>query len=374
MVSDETQIAVAKVPNTNDSIVCSFKTYSTFFCADATNGSILFVQDVFGPLMLNICATPASFSAIAIERLFDSSPDIFVLVQSGIFRYDPIVKNVTLHCTLPPFTNKFSMVHAADIDSDGVAEVFYLNCVYSGLNCSKLWCASAALFNNAFGTSSAVGNLDLDPEGEVVFVGVGGSAVAHVAVYEHNGTLKWVNNVAAPAGGGPPTIADFNGDGIPDVGFANFAFYTVLDGLTGNLLKSVPVVDNSAFTASTSFDFQGDGASEMLYCDASNKCYIISLNWTITFPYTGLGTASESVAIADIDLDGTADIIMIGRLSVINSNDSWASARPAWTLHSHNSENIDQNSFPTVTTPSTIFRSNPINSYDARLYSAFITD
>eukprot|EP01102_Stenamoeba_stenopodia_P015082 TRINITY_DN5102_c0_g1_i2.p1 TRINITY_DN5102_c0_g1~~TRINITY_DN5102_c0_g1_i2.p1 ORF type:complete len:459 (-),score=68.05 TRINITY_DN5102_c0_g1_i2:167-1543(-) len=97
------------------------------------------------------------------------------------------------------------------------------------------------------------------------------------------------------------------------------------------------------------------------------------MNWTLPYLITSMGTASEGVAIADIDLDGVADIINIGNpLKVFNSNDSWAGARNAWSLHSHNSENIDQNDYPQVTTASNIFRNNPIYHARAEITSVSI--
>jgi hypothetical protein len=60
---------------------------------------------------------------------------------------------------------------------------------------------------------------------------------------------------------GPPTIADYDGDGAPEVGVAGGAAYVVFDG-DGALLWQMPTQDlSSSVTGSSVFDFNGDLAA-----------------------------------------------------------------------------------------------------------------
>ena len=76
------------------------------------------------------------------------------------------------------------------------------------------------------------------------------------------------------AGGGAPVIADFNGDGRPDIGFASRWYYIVYSNTDDNL--SILWADSkihdysSAATGSSVFDFEGDGVAEVVYADEFN--------------------------------------------------------------------------------------------------------
>jgi hypothetical protein len=61
--------------------------------------------------------------------------------------------------------------------------------------------------------------------------------------------------------GGPPTVADFDGDGAPEIGVAGGTSYAVYDG-DGTVQWSRPTQDiSSAITGSSVFDFNGDLAA-----------------------------------------------------------------------------------------------------------------
>jgi len=93
--------------------------------------------------------------------------------------------------------------------------------------------------------------------------------------------------VALPGAGdgGNPTVADFDGDDVPEVGAGGPGSYTVFDlacvdgggpgecasGRTDGILWTRPVQDTSCgINGSTVFDFEGDGRAEVVYSD---ECY-----------------------------------------------------------------------------------------------------
>jgi hypothetical protein len=126
--------------------------------------------------------------------------------------------------------------------------------------------------------------------------------------------------------GGPPTVADFDGTPGPEIGVAQANYYTVLDpDFATSQLRVLWRTANhdlsSSVTGSTVFDFEGDGVAEVLYAD---ECFV----WVYDGPtgnvrFAGLTTSftgTEASIVADIDGDGHAEIV-----SVANGADPSAS-------------------------------------------------
>ena len=182
---------------------------------------------------------------------------------------------------------------AADLDLDGAQEIVAGNTLYNG-DGDILWEISYG--NEGSGCKSggppcdgfnAVGNFDADPEGEIVTVRNG-----VVYLFEHDGTKKAMRNLpkkgCANNEGGPPTVADFDNDGEAEIGVAGADYYFVVDWeCCTDLLDCTAMpagkeseceepgirwkVENddctSRVTGSSVFDFEGDGAAEVVYND-----------------------------------------------------------------------------------------------------------
>lgn len=123
-------------------------------------------------------------------------------------------------------------------------------------------------------------------------------------------------------GGGAPTVADFNRDGVPDVGLAGGIGYVVFDGKklvdpatagTDAILWSKVTTDcSSASTGSTVFDFDGDGKAEVVYSDESRmRIYDGTTGAELASICNTTATLSELPVVADVDNDGQADIIVV---------------------------------------------------------------
>jgi DNA-binding beta-propeller fold protein YncE len=107
--------------------------------------------------------------------------------------------------------------------------------------------------------------------------------------------------------GGPPTIADFDGDGGPEIGVAGDRHYVVFDG-DGSILWQQPTQDlSSGFTGSAAFDFQGDGRAEVVYADETALRVYNGANGAVLFstPHSSI-TGYELSVVADVDADGAA--------------------------------------------------------------------
>jgi hypothetical protein len=148
--------------------------------------------------------------------------------------------------------------------------------------------------------------------------------------------------VAVPAGGGgPPTIADFDNDGLPEVGLAGKDSYTVFDpdcqatprpggkcisrdhcdffGGTcpDYILWTRTTQDQSSnITGSSVFDFAGDGHPEVVYADECFARAFSGLDGTVVFSqYHSSCTWIENPVVADVDGDFRAELVVPSNLA-----------------------------------------------------------
>lgn len=222
--------------------------------------------------------------------------------------------------------------------------------------------------------------------------------------------------------GGAPNVGDFDGDGFPEVGSAFAAGYVMMDlqapspacptwdvstadeesnGVFGRPERSPgdqcmadsdcaegawcvsgacvcghqgwrrqTEDDSSKVTGSTLFDFNGDGAMEVIYNDECFfRIYDGSTGLTLFKQPSESRTRIEHPIVADVDADGNAEIIFStstesGFCSVRNQNnalgqtysslynpglevwgdpeDRWVSARKIWNQHAYHVTNISE--------------------------------
>ncbi len=229
---------------------------------------------------------------------------------------------------------------AADIDLDGVLEVVVGNALYD---------ADGNLLESNGETDGAVAvaNFDGDPEGEIVVTRAG-----TVRLQDDDLSVIWEKPGIAGSTVGTPTVADFDGDGEPEVGVAGNGTYIVLE-TDGDLLWQATTKDfSSGFTGSSVFDFEGDGAAEVVYADEDNVFVYEGATGAVKLQETrhSSATCSEYPAVADVDNDGHADIVYTsstysgpekGVRAIKDQDDSWRRGTLSWNQHAYNITNVN---------------------------------
>ena len=246
----------------------------------------------------------------------------------------------------------------ADIDLDGELEIV-IGTAALDRNGNIEWNTKST---NAGVLDVAVANLDADPFAEIVYV----DRFGQLYCYEHTGAKKW-GPVSSPGSWsyGQVTIADTDGDGLPEILQPRALNNSAIDvrDANGNLLRtmSLPAGLNTLTQGGivTVFDLNGDGAPEVIY-QAFNGSFDTATSNGSLFIFDGpTGAmlhevhASRSSAmdagaiVADVDGDGSAEIVVGGwnngvLLRVFKAaTGTWAQTRPIWNQQVYHVTNVN---------------------------------
>jgi hypothetical protein len=234
-----------------------------------------------------------------------------------------------------------------DLDADGQLEIV--------VGCRAYEADGTLIWDDGLGDGTgAVGDFDADGQPEFVR-----SVSGTMVLTDTDGTILWTSTIPGSGTGGAPTVADFDGDGAPEVGVAALSYYTVFD-TDGTVLWSNPTNDSSSsVTGSSVFDFDRDGADEVVYADQFNLFVYDGATGLVRMDMSGHanGTLYEYPVIADVDADGSTEIVLASNnyaysgwngITVIGDIAStWAPARPIWNQFNYHITNInDDGSVP----------------------------
>ncbi|MFK7988651.1 MAG: FG-GAP-like repeat-containing protein [Sandaracinaceae bacterium] len=254
----------------------------------------------------------------------------------------------------------------ADLDGDGEQEVIAGRSAFRA-DGSLLWnqeslgdglCAVADLLTTA-------------PGPEVLLVARG-----YLYILDgDNGDILYSRFIEGPSGitgplGGPPTVADFDGDGRPEIGIAHGGRYGVYDPecessgrpagcVAEGLLWTQPTGDESSSgTGSSVFDFNGDGRAEVVYNDQYFFRVYDGTTGRILFEERNSSrTRTENPVVVDVDNDGDAEIVFSTNAEAFFIRDfwtdpgveiwgdrlgAWVGARRVWNQHTYHITNIDE--------------------------------
>ena len=189
--------------------------------------------------------------------------------------------------------------------------------------------------------------------------------------HEGGGLLSVINTGSDRNESGPPTIADFDGDGYPEIGTAGSTAYVVFDAqCTAN-----PVVGESQLadcesewirwtvenddctsraTASSVFDFEGDGKAEVVYADETKLRVFTGFDGSVLYDLDhGSNTRIEMPVVVDVDNDGKSEMVIPepnwkmvsgeGGIEIYeDSENNWVRTRRIWNQHAYHVSNITE--------------------------------
>ena len=204
-----------------------------------------------------------------------------------------------------------------DFDGDGRVEVVHFHATWEFDPATRSFAIESGFSSDAQAGYVAIADFgefpglagDAPGRPEVV---VSETAGGHVTVRTLLGALIHDFGAAPGGGGGPPTIADFDGDGAPEIGVAFGSAYQVFDLATRARSWSQPSQDHSsARTGSSVFDFNADGRAEVVYGD---ECFVRvydGRDGTVVFSQARFSsTWTENPIVADVDGDGSAELVV----------------------------------------------------------------
>lgn len=232
----------------------------------------------------------------------------------------------------------------ADLDMDGAQEVIAGPTRYD---------ATGAVICTAAGVDDgfvAVADFDLDGAGEWVV-----TANGQVTVMDTDCSVMAVWALSGGGNGGPPTVADFDADLAPEIGIADAGAYAVYEP-SGALLWSMPVTDASSHTTGSSvFDFEGDGYPEVVYADETRLWVFAGGTGEVRLEDDrhASRTLHEYPTIVDVDRDGSSEIVvpnggghqdegLTGLYILGPAFGSWNMSRQVWNQHAYSITNINE--------------------------------
>ena len=231
-----------------------------------------------------------------------------------------------------PLSHMYAQPYIGDIDNDGENEVVTVGYDISPRHSSSIVIYGQNLqYKTSFsvpqmyvygGYPMAVADVDRDGIAEIFVHGNDG----HLRCYHPDGMLKWTSDAMTSAERSPSLIvADVNGDGTPEI----WSLDKIYNAVTGKLLVSVPEIIGCSllFMGSESMrgkaampvfaDFDNDGILELA---GGNKVYKIGITNTngtsgnsvvLWKTITGNGAGDGLTSVADIDLDGYLDVVVV---------------------------------------------------------------
>jgi len=242
---------------------------------------------------------------------------------------------------------------AADLDGDGKQEVIFGNAAFHS-DGSKYWSIA--------GPPGQPQVADLDGDGKPeVFV----SRQDGILILSHDGQIlsgptQLYDPITSPnCWSKPGVVHDFDGDGHPDISDSSCNHVSVyhVNASTHQLSllwTPMAVDDTSGLASSTAFDFLGRGIADGVYGDQDDLWVFDGANGSLELQEPrSSGTLIEYPIVADVDNDGSADIVVVSNSGGDNSSNfkhtvdvyedsqkRWIPTRRIWNQHAYSVNNV----------------------------------
>ncbi|MEM7157714.1 MAG: FG-GAP-like repeat-containing protein [Myxococcota bacterium] len=240
-----------------------------------------------------------------------------------------------------------SLVTAADLDGDGDLEVIHGTVAYHHDGSPYYDTGLPPGFPH-------VADFDGDPDPEIILMNQNG-----INLIEHDGTIVWQDQ--RPTGDPntpftvwlkPGTVHDFDGDDVSEFATGSANNYTAYEITPAgpSILWQAPVLDASGSAGGTAFDFDGDGLAEAMYADETQLFVFDAMGAPLLASPRQSGTGLEYPVVADVDNDGSAEIVVVSNFQPIGGSpavavirdveDRWIQARRIWNQHTYHVSNV----------------------------------
>ena len=232
-----------------------------------------------------------------------------------------------------------------DLDKDGEHELITRYGIYEQDLTPRCTFGWRALY-------PAAADIDGDGLGEVVLTGWGS-----IEIFDSQCRLQEHNYLGDSGTGGPATIADYDGDGQPEIGVASAGYYFVYESDLSERWRA-PVQDyTSNQTGSSVYDFDGDGYAEVVYAGEYNLWVYSGIDGTVRLQDSVQLSCTyiEYPMVVDVDGDDQVEIVVVdgNGMRVMGDRDNgWVPGRQVWNQHAYSIFNVnDDLTIPTYNPP-----------------------
>jgi len=228
----------------------------------------------------------------------------------------------------------------ADLDMDGTLEIIICDTVYSHEGTVEWDMTAQFPTGEPTGFHAAVADLQGDEKAEVVII-----SETCVFVFSDEGMLLAESEALSDSANGA-TVADVDGDGQPEVVASTRYSLVMLEADLSVGWRKTNTYDASGAAMPSAFDFDGDGAYEILVADEQTFSIRDGTTGDVLYSWAEHSsvTVYEYPVVADVDSDGSAEIVVAcnphpgnpdcsGAVVFGHASNDWPPAGPYWGIH-----------------------------------------